>query len=212
MDFLDENVQKMGYPENLLNILLDRKVEPDQIHKRGVATSKSEVGKLVGRVLRDLPASEIEALYRYFRYGESFEEIGEMMDLRREKVRQLIAKAVKKLQHPTRVTPFLDFFLPPVALNLTEIWVEAPAVLTKILAEDEKGNMTDLTAQIVESHPVQRDEIVMSLKEIGDAVKAITTFKMLYVICDGGLQGVIYRLGNYDDKSWQKYAETQGYA
>lgn len=212
MNFLDEKVQKMGYPENLLCVLLDKKVELEQIHKRLVAASKLEVIELVESALDNMTESESEALHRYFSAGKTFKRIGEEMNMSREKARQTIAKAVKKLQHPARLAVFLEFFLPSTTLNLTEIWVEAPAVLTKILAEDEKGNMTDLTAQIVENSSVYRDEIVMSLQEIGDKVKAITKFNMLYVISDVGLRGEIYRLGNYGDKIWQKYAVTQGYA
>lgn len=36
--------------------------------------------------------------------------------------------------------------------------------------------------------------------------------KMIYVVCDSGLRGAIYRCGNYDEGIWQRYADTQGYA
>ncbi|QXJ59381.1 hypothetical protein J9537_00910 [Enterococcus raffinosus] len=35
---------------------------------------------------------------------------------------------------------------------------------------------------------------------------------MIYVFCDRGLNGEIYRCGNYGKGIWQKYAVTQGYA
>jgi len=47
------------------------------------------------------------------------------------------------------------------------------------------------------------DEIYQSFKDQS---------KMIYVFCDSGLRGAIYRCGNYDEGIWQKYADTQGYA
>ncbi|QXJ59389.1 hypothetical protein J9537_00950 [Enterococcus raffinosus] len=35
---------------------------------------------------------------------------------------------------------------------------------------------------------------------------------LIYVFCDGGLRGTIYRCNNYEKGLWQKYATTQGYA
>lgn len=47
------------------------------------------------------------------------------------------------------------------------------------------------------------DEIYQSFKDQS---------KMIYVFCDSGLRGAIYRCGNYDEGIWQKYADAQGYA
>ena len=49
-----------------------------------------------------------------------------------------------------------------------------------------------------------------TLDEIYQAYKDQS--KMIYVVCDSGLRGAIYRCGNYGEGIWQKYADTQGYA
>jgi RNA polymerase primary sigma factor len=47
--------------------------------------------------------------------GETLEEIGETMDVSRERVRQIIARAIRKLRHPLQEN------------NLKQYWDEMPA-------------------------------------------------------------------------------------
>lgn len=47
---------------------------------------------------------------------------------------------------------------------------------------------------------------------LGQIYEQFKTERMIYVIVDGYLSGVIYRCGNYGDGEWQEYARTMGMA
>jgi hypothetical protein len=48
-----------------------------------------------------------------------------------------------------------------------------------------------------------------TLAELYKALKTEET--MIYVFCDRGTSGEIYRCGNYGEGIWEKYADTKGY-
>lgn len=47
---------------------------------------------------------------------------------------------------------------------------------------------------------------------LGQIYEQFKTERMIYVIVDGYMSGVIFRCGNYGDGVWQKYAATMGMA
>lgn len=49
-----------------------------------------------------------------------------------------------------------------------------------------------------------------TLKDVYEQYKSRAT--MIYVFCDDGRSGEIFRCGNYGAGMWQKYATTRGYA
>ena len=42
-------------------------------------------------------------------YPRTLEEVGQMFNVTRERIRQIEAKALKKLRHPNRSRPLLDY-------------------------------------------------------------------------------------------------------
>jgi len=84
-------------------------IEPERSYMLTYAKEAIEKG------LEILTPREREALTRCHMNGETLEEIGETMDVSRERVRQIIARAIRKLRHPILVN------------NLKQYWDEMPA-------------------------------------------------------------------------------------
>lgn len=72
----------------------------------GDEVARREIGEIVGAVLETVSDREREVLERRFGfYGtpEAYEQIGRRYGITRERVRQIEAKALRKLQHPARL-------------------------------------------------------------------------------------------------------------
>jgi RNA polymerase sigma factor (sigma-70 family) len=82
---------ELAYPVNLL-------------HAIGIPCTSSDVDdemrKHLEEVLNDLPDDETKALLLRFKEKKTLQEAGDAMDLSRERVRQLIKKAVRRLSLP----------------------------------------------------------------------------------------------------------------
>ena len=69
-------------------------------------TMASDARRIVGRVMSDLTAREERVLRMRFGIGmnsdHTLEEVGHQFDVTRERIRQIEAKAMRKLKHPTR--------------------------------------------------------------------------------------------------------------
>ncbi|MDG4550720.1 MAG: sigma-70 family RNA polymerase sigma factor [Candidatus Contendobacter sp.] len=97
--------------EHLVDLLEDRQILPPEtvaIHR--------DLHETVQKLLGDLKPREAEIIRRRFGIGQlseqTLEEIGQQFDLTRERIRQIEAKALKKLAHPGRASVLRDF-LPP---------------------------------------------------------------------------------------------------
>jgi RNA polymerase primary sigma factor len=69
-------------------------------------------------------------------YCYTLEEVGRIFKVTRERVRQIEAKAVAKLQHPVRSSELAEYVAdsPQVAIDEVEAWVEQPAEEFRLVA------------------------------------------------------------------------------
>lgn len=86
--------------------------------------------------------------------------------------------------------------------NLGELKINLVHELINIYIENQDG-LIRLSSTLMDNDEVTLNQIYQEFKDHN---------KMIYVFCDGGLQGRIYRCGNYGDGIWQEYGITQGYA
>ncbi len=94
--------------EHLVDLLEDRQILPPEtvaIHR--------DLHETVQKLLGDLKPREAEIIRRRFGIDQlseqTLEEIGQQFDLTRERIRQIEAKALKKLAHPGRASVLSDF-------------------------------------------------------------------------------------------------------
>jgi RNA polymerase primary sigma factor len=77
-------------------------------------TAFSLLREKVGSVLGSLTERERAVLVLRFGlkdgYSRTLEEVGEMFDVTRERIRQIEAKALRKMRHPTRIRQLNGFF------------------------------------------------------------------------------------------------------
>ncbi len=69
----------------------------------------SELLNIIGKTLATLPQREETVIRRYFGIGENHAQIIYEMDLSDEQMRQILAKALRKLHHPTRSRKLQSF-------------------------------------------------------------------------------------------------------
>ena len=98
--------------ENLLeNIVLERRTEE---------LNKLNAIQIVNSIFSDLMERERDILTRRFGLdgdkNETLEKIGQLHKLTRERVRQIEAKALRKLRHPTRSRKLKNF----LELNMSD--------------------------------------------------------------------------------------------
>lgn len=86
--------------------------------------------------------------------------------------------------------------------NLSNLVVDFIGDHVNIYIETEKG--------LIQQPKPYTGETAMTLQQIYEYYP--TEIGMLYVFCDRGLSGNIYRCGNYGAGIWQEYAVTKGYA
>ena len=80
------------------------------------AAINDSLGKSISRLLDDLKPRESEIICRRFGIDllseQTLEEIGQQFGVTRERIRQIEAKALKKLAHPNRSDLLRDFLSP----------------------------------------------------------------------------------------------------
>ncbi|MCK5569434.1 MAG: RNA polymerase sigma factor RpoD, partial [Spirochaetes bacterium] len=76
-------------------------------------TSYTLLQELIGEVLDTLPEKEQKVLRMRFGlddgYSHTLEEVGYVFDVTRERIRQIEAKALRRLMHPTRSKKLKDY-------------------------------------------------------------------------------------------------------
>ncbi len=94
--------------EHLADLLEDRQILPPE----SVAIHRDQYETLQ-KLLGDLKPREAEIIRQRFGIDQlseqTLEEIGQQFDLTRERIRQIEAKALKKLAHPSRASILCDF-------------------------------------------------------------------------------------------------------
>jgi len=94
--------------EHLADLLEDHQILPPET----VAVYRT-LYETMQKLLSDLKPREAEIIRRRFGIGQlserTLEEIGQQFDLTRERIRQIEAKALKKLAHPSRASVLRDF-------------------------------------------------------------------------------------------------------
>lgn len=89
----------------------DKGAFADELARR---TEHSDLRKIIDALRKEITPRESQVLD--LRYGLSdgkertLEEIGEMFSLTRERIRQIEAKGIRKLQHPTRIKRIRDYY------------------------------------------------------------------------------------------------------
>jgi len=130
----EEIAERMDYPLEKVKKVLKIAKEPisletpigdeedsslgDFIEDKKAAAPAEEVvstklGEQIASVLSDLTPREEQVLRKRFGIGEksdhTLEEVGKLFNVTRERIRQIEAKALRKLRHPTRSEPLRSF-------------------------------------------------------------------------------------------------------
>ena len=92
------------WPYNLLDDIVcpyvnNRERSEDECWNETLNASQEEGLRMV---LDGLSERERECVYYYYRDGLTLESVGEKYGVSRERIRQILAKAVRKMRHPTR--------------------------------------------------------------------------------------------------------------
>ncbi len=115
LDLFEENNPGLEYSDRLGLALM--KLSPDTVVSEDAALDDVYLGAMreaIGNVLKTLTPRERQIACE--RYGlldgiaKTLEEIGSAMDVTRERIRQIEAKALRKLRHPTRRRLIEDFY------------------------------------------------------------------------------------------------------
>ena len=90
----------VGYPFNLIDEIYREEFVwvDDQDHMDGLE-----------HALETLTEREQKVIYERFQEMKTFEEVGKDFGITRERIRQIEAKALKKLRHPSRSKRLKDF-------------------------------------------------------------------------------------------------------
>ena len=91
----------------------NKKVEDSLVDIEKMASQMTEIKDKIDEVLKELTDREERVLR--LRYGlddgrtHTLEEVGKEFNVTRERIRQIEAKALKKLRHPTRAKQLKDY-------------------------------------------------------------------------------------------------------
>ena len=69
-------------------------------------------------------------------YCYTLEEVGRLFKVTRERVRQIEAKAVSKLQHPVRSSELAEYVVDSPMIAVEEVWDEVPAETAEFIEEE----------------------------------------------------------------------------
>jgi hypothetical protein len=89
---IDKTVNELVGKEHLYGLVYEPTNEENQ-----------EVSNIVSSVLKTLTEQEQEVIKRRFFYSETLASIGKVIGVNPERVRQVEAKALRKLRHPDRI-------------------------------------------------------------------------------------------------------------
>jgi RNA polymerase primary sigma factor len=82
--------------------------------KKAVAPAEEVLSEQIASVLADLTPREEQVLRKRFGIGEksdhTLEEVGKLFNVTRERIRQIEAKALRKLRHPVRSQVLRSFY------------------------------------------------------------------------------------------------------
>lgn len=90
---IKSNTAKEEYPQNLLDAITDEWVEP----------LPTDFNQTLAYVLAGLTEREQAVIEMYFKHNMTYEQIGREFNVTRERIRQIEAKALRKLRHPSRL-------------------------------------------------------------------------------------------------------------
>lgn len=87
------------WPYNLLDNIQDGISEDNRIQYPITKEQRLGLDYAISQTLTD---RETENIYAYFRDERTLEEVGNLFNVGRERIRQITAKAIRKLRHPSR--------------------------------------------------------------------------------------------------------------
>ena len=88
-------------------------IEDKEIDSPSIMTANRLLKEQIEQVLSTLPAREQKVLRMRFGlddgYGHTLEEVGYIFKVTRERIRQIEAKALRRLRHPSRARKLKDY-------------------------------------------------------------------------------------------------------
>lgn len=117
---MNEINSKVDYPYNLIEAVCG---------SEDVCIASDVCGS-VEYALFTLTERERDILHLYFREGKTFTEIGKIYDITRERIRQIQAKALRKLRIPSR-SKYIEFGVQGVIEQIMEKYAERISELTE---------------------------------------------------------------------------------
>ena len=116
--------------------------DPDEV------VARNEMHRVVEDMLSGLTRREAQVLRMRFGIGTeadlTLEEVGVRLDVTRERIRQIEAKALRKLKHPQRRDVLIQFVCPEDIKTTADKRRERDEAIKKIMAQD-----IELQAQVV---------------------------------------------------------------
>ena len=91
----------------------EQNIQPEKILQKSCSFDSVEFKEVMKDVLDSLTRRERKVLRLRFGIGmnhdHTLEEVGKIMDLTRERIRQLEAKALRKMRYPSRSAQLVDY-------------------------------------------------------------------------------------------------------
>ena len=146
---INKNIE---YPYNLLEEVCEEETE----------YATTDLHGSVEYVLFTLTDRERDITHLYFRDGKTFEEIGNIYGITRERIRQIQAKAIRKLRQPSR-RKYIELGVNGIIENVKEKYAEKVAELTEkmlYLTNITDANMNKVIekCEIAKKHQSERIE------------------------------------------------------
>lgn len=108
-----KKLKEIGFPDNLMLNLLNIKDLTDTVtYKDSEFRYETPPESEVIKVLKTLTEREEEVIYKRFKEFKSFEEIANDYSVTRGRIRQIEAKALRKLRYPTRLDKLIYVKVP----------------------------------------------------------------------------------------------------
>ena len=176
----------------------------------------ADAEETIKRVMETLPSQEAEILMFMFMYDADFDEIGGKFGLTRERARQIVMKAERKLRHPSRAKILLygweGYLNKTVAANNEKEskYIERISELETLLQnqDDEIAEYQAKVTDLIKKVEPSQETLAMDIDAVGLSLRAfyclnragINTIKDL--LDAGDLSGV-KNLGSYDAEKVQ---------
>ena len=112
---LNRNTGQAFLDETSVQRIIETHQETMLLEDSSLETENKEITDVLINVMEGLTAKELEVINRHTAGDETYDELAKSLGVSRERVRQIEAKALRKMRHPKRSVVILDALGLPVS-------------------------------------------------------------------------------------------------